>query len=114
MLYVNPLAQRLDMTGQADFNAPARQKYALQELEHMFIFTLLTEMRKSVSAGGLFEESSEMGHFNEMMDDALAAKMAESGQLGIAKALEQQLQINDIQQSLLNSPSLERRGQGGG
>jgi flagellar protein FlgJ len=96
MLYVNPLtgpAAALVSGAQAD---PARQRLALQEMEHMFLFTLLQEMRKSVPPDPLLGSGSQRGLYEEMFDDAISGEMARTGQFGLAAQIERQLTGADL------------------
>ncbi len=101
MLYVNPLLSiQPTPRGESAFIGPSREKAALEELERFFLFTLLQEMRKTIPADGFFEGSAEREIFDEMMDDALSGVMAQSGQLGISKMIEEQLRIAEAQHTL--------------
>ncbi|HUW61321.1 MAG TPA: rod-binding protein [Candidatus Bathyarchaeia archaeon] len=87
MLYVNPVSPLLNLTtGENE----AKRTAALQEFEHLFLYSLLREMHQSVSVTGE-KKGQEMQLFEEMLDDALAGEMARSGQVGIARQIEQQL-----------------------
>lgn len=104
MLYVNPMAGanavlsahsgsaalRSGASGTAD---PAREKAALQEFEQIFLYQLLSEMRKTVPDDALFGHSSEQDYMKEMMDDHLAGEMAKSGQFGIARQMAEQMKL---------------------
>jgi Rod binding domain-containing protein len=72
-------------------NKEAREKTALQELEHLFLFTMLREMRKTTQPAKSVDNSSERQTYDEMLDDALSGEMARSGQVGLAKTIEAQL-----------------------
>lgn len=100
MLYVNPVTQRFFQQGEMNLHAKGREQEAFRELEHFFLYTLLQEMRRTIPEGGLFKKSAESKMFDEMLDDALSLEMAKSGQLGIAKLLEEQLRIQDVQREL--------------
>ncbi len=101
MLYVNPVEARMPQ-GPPDPNATgARAKAAFKELEQFFIYQMLREMRDTVEDGGLFERSPAMEQYEDLMDDALATNMAESGQFGIAKLMEEQLRVQQMQADLL-------------
>lgn len=91
MLYVNPLAGNKALAA-ADGakNSPARRAAALQEFEHYFLLTMLKEMRKTAPGTGLLDGGQGTAFFREMLDDALSAEMAKSGQFGIAKSIEAQ------------------------
>jgi len=103
MLYIQPASLQFTApspSGQAD---PAREKEALKELEQFFLYTLLGEMRKTIDEGGLYESGGAKPIFDDMMDDAMATQMAESGQMGVAKAIEDQLHAADIRRSIESS-----------
>ena len=101
MLYVNPLETSVaSRTATGPEAKKAQEKVALQELEHLFLFTLLQEMRKTVPLAKDTEKSQEKQIYNEMLDDALSGVMAQSGQLGIAKQMEKQMRTNEAQQRL--------------
>lgn len=100
MLYVNPLATSRALESGALPETPERREFALKELEQYFVFTLLQEMRKSIPEDGLFGDGMANEIYNEMLDDALSGEIAESGQFGIAKLIEDQLRIADLQRQL--------------
>jgi len=89
VLYVNPLdsayARSLDLDA-----APGRKKLAYRELEHVFLKQLLDEMYKTVPKDALFGNGIESDYQREIFTDALSGAMADSGQFGIAKLMEQQ------------------------
>lgn len=100
MLYVNPLdAPRVYEAGALSEDS-ARRRIALQEMEQYFARLLLREMRASIPDDGIFPRSAERGHFEDMLDEALGAEMARSGQLGLARMLEEQLRIGEMQKQL--------------
>lgn len=108
MLYVNPISSLEPATSatSATSNA-AKEKRALEELEHFFLFTLLQEMRKSIPQDGLFKGGAERGIYEEMMDDALSGAMAKTGQFGIAKTIEAQLRAADAQHAPASNMKIE-------
>lgn len=89
MLYVNPLDSNFARSIDLD-TARAREKLAYRELEHTFLKHLLDEMMKSVPKDGMFAGGAESDYQREMMNDALSAAMADSGQLGIARLMSEQ------------------------
>lgn len=91
MLYVNPLEMRTASQTATGGAKAAREKAALQELEHLFLYTMLQEMRKTTQTLKTGDNSSEQQTYNEMLDDALSGEMARSGQIGLAKTIEAQL-----------------------
>ncbi len=100
MLYVNPLAGLFEAKGQGIVATPGRQKLALQEYEHYFLFSMLQEMQKTVPKGQLFGSGPELGYYQEMLNDTLSGEMAKSGQFGIAKEMADQLRIAALQAQL--------------
>ena len=91
MLYVNPLATPAAARMDSLTSGSAKEKVALNELEHYFLFMLLQEMRKTVRIAGESTRNHERQLFDEMLDDALSGEMARSGQLGIASQMREQL-----------------------
>lgn len=107
MLYIDPIAQRAWSPSEIELNSPAREKLALKELEQLFIMMLMKEMRKTVPENeGFFESSSELKIYREMMDEVISEKMAEAGQLGLAKMMAEQLRVQELVDAV--DPSLER------
>jgi len=76
------------------------EKEALQELEGYFVSTLMKEMRKTVQRSGLLGDGFSMRAYEEMLDDALSKEAARSGQFGIARLVEEQLSIQELQHQL--------------
>ena len=109
MLYVNPLDPSL-MRLEGMANKSGQEKVALQELEHFFLYMLLQEMRKTTDIAGTNEKGPEMDLYNEMLDDALSGEMSKSGQIGLAKQIEQQLRQAEMQQTLRASAGNKTRG----
>jgi flagellar protein FlgJ len=69
-----------------------RLHVAAQQLEGVFVQMLFKEMRNTapkVSLTGKVSESEKT--FNEMLDQARADKLAQSGSIGLAKIIESQL-----------------------
>jgi len=100
MLYVNPLANQFAVHMDGVEQDAAREKLAFKEMERFFAYMLLQEMRKTIPDDGLFPETPAMRMYEELMDDVLAEQWAESGQLGLAQALEEQLRIGEMQHTL--------------
>ena len=103
MLYVNPMVSPYAARINVVADDPARRRVALKELEQHFIFTLLQEMRKTIPKGGAFGRGFEGRMQEEMLDDALSSAIAQSGQFGIAKMVEEQLRVAEMQHRLKGS-----------
>ncbi len=103
MLYINPLATPLALRGAGDSSSPAREKLALQELEHFFALQIVREMRKSVPRDALLDGGQAQSLFEDMLDDAISAEWAKSGQLGVAAQVEAQLRAAEAQQGVANA-----------
>jgi Rod binding domain-containing protein len=56
---------------------------AAREFEGYLLHILLDEMRRTVSAGGLFDGRATRG-YQALLDDALTRQMAQRGGLGLA------------------------------
>jgi len=106
MLYVTPVSNGLGSSeqfniggAQAGISAlgtgddPRKEKQALVELEHYFSYVLLREMRKTVPENTLLGGGRQQETFEEMLDDALAGEIADSGQLGLADSMKESLEI---------------------
>ena len=91
MLYVNPLASPYAARTAWMEGGRTKEKVALKELDQLFVYTLVREMRKTTSGDSILGGSREEEIFQEMLDDSLSAAIAESGQMGMAKAIEAQL-----------------------
>lgn len=97
MLYVNPLESTSSRTMDAETSMSLRQKQAPEELEHLFLFTLFKEMRKTINVVDSGEQNKERELFEEMLADSFAGSAAKNGQLGIAKQITAQLELEKIQ-----------------
>ncbi len=91
MITVNPFVTGLRAESSAPANTAAREKQALQEFERVFVYKLLREMRNTVTRNGLLGDSPAQRMFEEMLDDLHAKEMAQSGQLGLANQMQEQI-----------------------
>lgn len=96
MLYVNPVSNLDTLRTDGSPDSALRRKTALQELDRLFAFTLLQEMRKTVPDDALFGRTNERRTYDEMLDDAVAGDMARTGQLGVARQVEAQLAAAEL------------------
>jgi len=64
---------------------------AAQAFEAYFIHSLLKEMRKTVPGGGFLGAGPGKEIYESLLDEALAAKMAEREGIGLAKLLVKKL-----------------------
>ena len=78
----------------------AKEKKAFKEFEQMFVHLLLKEMRKSVNDSSLTTKSHAEKMYEQMMDETLAAQIAESGQLGIGRQLQESVRAERIRQEI--------------
>lgn len=101
MLYVNPLDSPFAARANGILNSSARGVTAFREMEHFFAYMLLQEMQKTVPKGGLFDDGLQSDFQRDLFNDIVSGKIAESGQLGIAKQIQEQLRIQDMQKRLL-------------
>lgn len=103
MLYVNPIDARLNRTGDIAAGAPQREQIAFEEMEHLFLYMLLHEMRKSTEILPSEAKGREQQMYNQMLDDALAGGMAKSGQFGMAEQMEAQLRAAELSRDTLSA-----------
>lgn len=107
MLYVNPLESGVYRYNDAHERAQQREEVALREFERLFLYQLLSEMRKTIPKSGLFPETPQRRVFNEMLDDVMAGEMAASGQFGIAQQIAQQIHsVDDAEKHGANAAGL--------
>lgn len=66
-------------------------KEAARQFEALFIYQMFRQMRATVMRGGLFEESLSENIFQGMLDQEISLQAAESGSLGLADMIYQQL-----------------------
>jgi len=104
MLYIDPLRSPFVRDPQASLAEGTKEKAALQELEHYFIYTLLQEMRKTIGGFAGPAQSREASIFEELFDDALSGAAAHSGQFGLAAQIAAQLHAAELQ-TQLNPPT---------
>lgn len=91
---------------EVDFETRQRT-IAFRELEQHFARLLLSEWRKTVPEDPLFGSNASTRLQENLMDEAVAEVWAESGQLGIASMLEEQMALQDAH----NRARLEAAGQ---
>lgn len=97
---MSPVSLPLDVLRTSQLDGGVREEKALKELEGLFLQLLMKEMRKSVSQGGLLGESPAQKMFQEMLDETYAQKMADSGQLGIARVMADQIALQEKQREV--------------
>jgi len=100
VLYVNPVSSPFFQRAGAALQQASRDATAFRELEHFFAYMLLQEMQKTVPRDGLFDGGLQSDFQRDIFNDILAGSIAESGQLGVAKVMEEQLRIQNMQQKL--------------
>jgi flagellar protein FlgJ len=66
-------------------------KAACDDMEALFIHHMLSEMRKTVPKSGLIDGGRSEEIYTSLMDAELAKKMADSGGLGLATMLLEQM-----------------------
>jgi flagellar protein FlgJ len=81
----------LDQVKRNGTNNPEEIKKAAQAFEAYFIFSLLKEMRKTIPAGGLLGARPGKEIYESLLDESLAAKMAEGEGIGLTKLLVKKL-----------------------
>ena len=87
-----------------------REEKAYKDFEKMFVHMMLKEMRKTINETSLVEKSHATKMYEEMMDEALAEQMAQSGQMGIAAQLRSTLEAERVQRDLRVNEKIMTRG----
>ncbi len=100
MLYVNPIGY-VGPSNNFSIDENNQKKIAGEEMERLFLYELLKEMRKTIMNSKLFPQNSTKEIYYDMLNDAFAGEMAKSGQLGIAKQIIQNTE--SIQQKVSNT-----------
>ncbi len=112
MLSINPVSMGYLRPADLASAEGLKEKQAFEQMEQIYLHTLLKEMRKSVPDGGLFKKSNSMKIFEDMLDEVMSLKMAESGQLGIAAAIEAQYRARETALEAARDPSNQPHFQG--
>jgi len=100
MLGVNPLeTTHTSSFDPAVFQTEKRQT-AIRELENYFARMMLKELRESVGKDPLFPQDMASKFQHDMLFDAFATEMTNSGQLGLADMIGEQLRIQEMQADL--------------
>jgi len=81
-----------DLNGQTELDGQkAKLRKASRDFEEIFIRELLKSMRATLQDDGMFGSGAQGEIFSGMMDDAIAAKIAERGNLGLGDVLYQRM-----------------------
>ena len=98
MLYVNPIDTTTSARSTDSVSIKkTRHQQAPEELERLFVFSLIKEMRKTANITQSEGQNKEKALFEEMLDDTFAGSIVKSGQLGIAKQITAQLRLQEMQ-----------------
>ncbi len=81
----------------------AKINSACKEMESMFIQNMFKEMRASIPKSGLLSGSKAEEMFTDMLDAELAKSISQSGGIGLAPLVQNQLKI--IQESAKTNSS---------
>jgi len=88
---------KIQGTGQGIASSPSVEetkdplRQVAQSYESLFVNQLVGAMRKTVQKGNLIPESNAERIFQAMLDQQYSQKIAESGELGIAKQIYEHL-----------------------
>jgi peptidoglycan hydrolase FlgJ len=66
-------------------------KKACRDFESMLVYQMLNKMRQTVEKSNLFGSNEQEKTFQGMLDEQLAAKMSESGAIGIGDIIYNQI-----------------------
>ena len=79
------------MAQAADSMDDAKAQKVAEGFESIFVNILFKQMRKATGGKGLFGDDAGSKMYREMLDTALSDAMAKSNQLGLARAIYEQL-----------------------
>ena len=105
MTTVNTSTSALDSAqiAQLKSNAKADEagslKEVAQQFESIFINMMLQSMRKATERSGLMDSDAAQT-YESMFDQELALHLSEQGGLGVAEALERQMQMNQSRERI--------------
>ncbi len=89
----------------------AELKEACQAFESVFVTYMLQKMRGTVSEGGMLEGGPGQSMYKEMLDEEYAKSISESGNLGLADLMYQQLITGLHQPQVAASDELSQGGE---
>lgn len=71
----------------------ARLKKAVQDFEAIFIGMLIKQMRQSMAGSNpLFGSNAQAHYYQEMMDEAIAQRLSQTGAFGLGRMLYQKME----------------------
>ena len=115
MTSVNTSTSALDFAqiAQLKSNAKADEagslKEVAQQFESIFINMMLQSMRKATERSGLMDSDAAQT-YESMFDQELALHLSEQGGLGVADALERQMQMNQSRKRVIAPDGLPLKG----
>ena len=115
MTTVNTSTSALDFAqiAQLKSNAKADEagslKEVAQQFESIFINMMLQSMRKATERSGLMDSDAAQT-YESMFDQELALHLSEQGGLGVAEALERQMQMNQSRERIAAPDGLPLKG----
>jgi Rod binding domain-containing protein len=115
MTSVNTSTSALDFAqiAQLKSNAKADEagslKEVAQQFESIFINMMLQSMRKATERSGLMDSDAAQT-YESMFDQELALHLSEQGGLGVADALERQMQMNQSRKRVTAPGGLPLKG----
>lgn len=83
----NPLPGNMDVRQNATDKNLGRLEKLSREFESLFLKEVISSMRKSVPESGLLNGGNAEKIYKSMLDEQLAAHMAERGDTGIARSI---------------------------
>ena len=115
MTTVNTSTSALDFAQIAQLKSNARAdeagslKEVAQQFESIFINMMLQSMRKATERSGLMDSDAAQT-YESMFDQELALHLSEQGGLGVAEALERQMQMNQSRERIAAPDGLPLKG----
>ena len=101
-LYVNkpPLKAAQHALGAVRGNPddPEAERIAAQQLESLFIYQLLKELRKTIPKTELFDGGHAQEMYEDMLDERLADYIAQKASIGVAQQIMQELAVTKVKE----------------
>jgi len=102
-------AQIAQLKSNAKADEAGSLKEVAQQFESIFINMMLQSMRKATERSGLMDSDAAQT-YESMFDQELALHLSEQGGLGVAEALERQMQMNQSRERIAAPDGLPLKG----
>ena len=87
-----PRQAQQNVRGHGQQQAPAQIQKTAKEFESFFVFQMLEHMSEGIEAPDVYGGGSAENMFRSMLNEKMAAEVSQSSNMGIAEAVEKQIQ----------------------